>query len=183
MTNAVLSRALAAALALTSAALTPGAALASPDTLRMATENLLEGPVDMAMAPVTAGHVIVENAGEVGLEPVGGPLYGVLGHPGMTALHVGWGLLRTISGALLLVPGVLLFPFEGVDVPEEANVFSHGDALVEAENPLATDPPELEWIPPATHVTLDAKMGIEVPYAKYPETRDVGATYPDEASE
>ena len=183
MTNAVLSRALASALALASAWLAPAVALASPDTLRMATENLVEGPVDMAMAPVTAGRVLVHNAGEVGLDPVGGPVYGVLGSVGMTALHVSWGLLRTISGAVLLVPGVLLFPFEGVDVPEEANVFSHGEALVEAENPLAEDPPELEWVPPATPATIDAKVGIEVPYSRYPETRDVGAVYPDERSE
>ncbi len=181
--HALRACALASVLALASAALAPGAALASPDTLRMATENLVEGPVDMVLAPVTAGRVLVHNADEVGLDPVGGPAYGVLGSVGMTVLHVSWGLLRTLSGAVLLVPGVLLFPFEGVDVPEEANVFQHGEALVEAGNPLAEDPPELKWIPPATPATIDAKLGIEVPYSRYPETRDVGAVYGDERSE
>lgn len=161
----------------------PAGAGASPDTLRMATENLVEGPVDMVLAPVTAGRVLAHNAGEVGLDPVGGPIYGVLGGVGMTALHASWGLLRTLSGALLIVPGVLLFPFEGVDVPEEVNVFAHDEPLLEAENPLAEDPPELKWVMPATPVTIDAKVGVEVPYSRYPETRDVGATYPDEKSE
>ena len=156
-------------------ALAPGVALASPDTLRMALANLLGGPVDVITAPVVAGRTMVHNAGEVGLEPVGPVAYGVLGSVGLTALQVAWGAVRTASGAVLLLPGLVLFPFEGVDLPKEADVFGRGDALYAWENPLAKDPPWLKYVLPATPATVDATLGITVPYSRYPETEGVGA--------
>lgn len=163
------------------AAAAPGAALASPDTLRMALANLLEGPAEVAVAPVVAGRTIANNAGEVGLAPVGPVAYGVLGSVGMTALQAAWGAARTMSGAVLLLPGLALFPFEGVDLPPEADVFGRGDALAVWHNPLAEDPPWLKYVLPATPATVDATLGITVPYSRYPETQGVGAVYPDEA--
>lgn len=159
----------------------PGAALASPDTLRMALANLLEGPVDVAVAPVVAGRTIVHNAGEVGLAPVGPVAYGVLGSVGLTALQAAWGAARTVSGAVLLLPGLALFPFEEADLPAEADVFGRGDALAVWHNPLAEDPPWLKYVLPATPATVDATVGITVPYSRYPETQGEGAAYPDEA--
>ena len=161
-------------------ALAPGVALASPDTLRMALANLLGGPVDVVTAPVVAGRTMVHNAGEVGLEPVGPVAYGVLGSVGLTVLQVAWGAIRTASGAVLLLPGLVLFPFEGVDLPKEADVFGRGDALYAGENPLAKDPPWLKYVLPATPATVDATLGITVPYSRYPETEGVGAVDQDE---
>lgn len=158
----------------------PVAALASPDTLRMALANLLEGPVDVVTAPVVAGRTMVHNAGEVGLEPVGPVAYGVLGTVGLTVLQAAWGVVRTASGAVLLLPGLVLFPFEGADLPPEADVFGRGDALYVWRNPLAEDPPWLKYVLPATPATVDATLGITVPYSRYPETQGVGAVYPDE---
>lgn len=150
----------------------PGVALASPDTLRMALANLLEGPADVAVAPVVAGRTIVNNAGEVGLAPVGPVAYGILGSVGMTALQAAWGTARTVSGAVLLLPGLALFPFEGVDLPPESNVFGRGDSLAVWHNPLAEDPPWLKYVLPATPATVDATLGVTVPYSRYPETQD-----------
>lgn len=174
------SRSLVTLLALTAL---PGAASASPDTLRMALANLMEGPVDMVAAPVVAARTTVQNAGEVGLEPVGPVVYGALAHFGLTVLQLGWGTLRTASGALMLVPGVVLFPFPGVDLPQEADVFGRGDALVSWKNPLAEDPAWLEYVPPATPLTVDATLGITVPYSTYPDSRELGAVGTDEAAQ
>jgi hypothetical protein len=161
----------------------PPVAVASPDTLRMALANVMGGPVDMAVAPVVAGRVLVHNAGEVGGRPVGPVAYGFLGSVGLTALQVAWGVLRTGSGVVMLVPGLVLFPFEGVDLPAEADVFGRGDALYVWKNPLAEDPPWLEYVLPATPATVDATLGIEVPYSRYPSMEGVGAVYPDEATQ
>jgi hypothetical protein len=164
-------------------ALLPQAATASPDTLRMALANVMEGPIDMVAAPVTAGRVLVHNAGEVGGGPVGPVAYGVLGSVGLTALQVGWGALRTLSGVVMLVPGLVLFPFEEADVPKDTDVFGQGDALFVWKNPLAEDPSWLKYILPATKATVDVTLGIEVPYSRYPSTEGVDAVYPDEATQ
>ncbi len=175
-----LSRTVAVALAVLAA---PGAALASPDTLRMALANLIEGPVDVAASPVVAGKTLYHNAHEVGLEPVGPVAYGILGGVGLTLLQAARGTLRTASGAVLLVPGIVLFPFENVDLPKEADVFGRGDALFAAENPLAKDPPWLKYVPPATPATVDATLGITVPYSQYPETSGFEVAAPDAPQE
>jgi len=146
--------------------LAAGPVEASPDTLRMALANLMEGPVDMVMAPVVAGQTVARNVDEVGPAPVA-PAYVLLGTPGLAVLQVGWGALRTVSGAVLLLPGLALFPFEREDLPEDADVFGQGEALVEAENPLAKDPPWVKWVLPATPATVDARLGITVPYSEY----------------
>jgi hypothetical protein len=174
---AVFSRSFVVLLAL---AVAPGVALASPDTLRMALANLLGGPVDVVTAPVVAGRTMVHNANEVGLEPVGPVAYGALGSVGLTVLQVAWGAVRTASGAVMLLPGLVLFPFEGVDLPKEVDVFGRGDALYTGENPLAKDPPWLKYVLPATPATVDPTLGITVPYSRYPETEGVGAVDQDE---
>lgn len=173
-----LSRSVGLSLALLAA---PGGALASPDTLRMALANLMQGPIDVAAAPVVAGRTLYHNAHEVGLGPVGPVAYGLLGGVGLTLVQAAWGTLRTASGAVLLVPGLVLFPFEKVDLPERADVFGRGDALLAAENPLAKDPPWLKYVLPATPATVDATVGITVPYSRYPETSDAGEVHPEEA--
>lgn len=173
------SRSLVALLALVAA---PGAALGSPDTLRMAFADLLQGPVDMVAAPIVAGRTMVHNAGEVGLEPVGPVAYGVLGSLGLTALQVGWGALRTASGAIFLLPGLVLLPFPDADLPAEADVFGRGDALYSWKNPLG-EAPFWEKVLIPKPASMDATLGITVPYSRYPETEGVGAVYPDEAAE
>jgi hypothetical protein len=149
----------------------------------MALANVMQGPVDMVGAPVVAGRVIVHNAGEVGGGPVGPVAYGVLGSVGLTALQVAWGALRTGSGLVMLLPGLVLFPFEDADVPAQADVFGRGNALFVWKNPLAEDPPWLKYVLPATPATVDATLGIEVPYSRYPSIEGVGAVYPDEATQ
>jgi len=160
----------------------PGAVQASPDTLRMAFSDLLEGPADVVAAPVVAGRTVVHNASEVGGEPAGPVAYGVLGSVGLTALQMGWGVARMLSGALMVVPGLLLLPFPGVDVPPEADVFSRGDALYTWKNPLGEES-DLEKALIPKPVSMDAKLGITVPYSRYHESGSDQAVYPDERGE
>lgn len=161
----------------------PPMASASPETARMAFANLLQGPLDVVTAPVVAGRTAYHNASEVGLEPVGPVAYTILGHLGLTALQAAWGTARTLSGALMLLPAMVLFPFENVDLPKEADVFGQGNALLAAENPLAEEPAWVRWNPVTTPATVDAAIGIEVPHSRYLDTQGVGATYGDETPE
>ena len=39
--------------------------------------------------------------------------------------------------------------------------------LVDEQNPLADEPEWLEYVPPATPATMDAELGIQVPYSEY----------------
>lgn len=144
---------------------------ASPDTFRRAIGNVIQGPLDVALSPALGGLATVRNAPEVADHPVLELLYAPFGWVGLTALQAGNGVMRTVTGALQLVPAVFLFPFEA-DLPDFLDPFSQGEALVEADNPLADSPPWLKYVPLLTPATVDLKLGVmsdaslyETPYA------------------
>ena len=154
----------AGAFAVLLAGLAAGPSHASPETLRRSFGNLFQAPLDVVLAPVTAGIATVRNFDEVGDHPAEAAVYAVPGYLGLTILQVGVGALRLVSGAVQLLPGLVLFPFEGVDLAGRFDYFSHGEALVEGANPLAEEPPWLVWVPIATPFTIDAKFGIISPF-------------------
>ena len=154
----------AGAAAVLLAGLAAGPSQASPDTLRRSFGNLLQGPLDVALAPVTGGIATAQNFDEVGDHPAEAVIYAVPGYLGLTILQVGVGALRVVSGAVQLLPALVLFPFENVDLDGRFDFFSHGEALVDAANPLAEEPPWLKWVPIATPFTVDAKFGIISPF-------------------
>lgn len=155
------------ALGVLAACMLAGSAQASPDTLRLALEDLTFGVVDVAASPVTGGIATADNLDAVSDDGVLQGLYAVPGWAGLTVLQALQGSLRVVVGALELVPGLVLFPFPDTDVPPEWNVFRRGDALVDARNPLATHPAWLPWLLPVTPFTIDARIAPISPWAVY----------------
>lgn len=145
---------------------------ASPDSLRLAIEDLTLGVVDVAASPVTGGIATAENLDAVSDHGFLQGLYAVPGWLGLTTLQAFQGSLRVLVGALELVPGIVLFPFPDADVPEEWNVFRRGDALVDARNPLAERPAWLPWVLPVTPFTIDARIAPVSPWAIYETPED-----------
>ncbi len=172
--SAALRSGRAGAVAVLLAGLGAGPSNASPETLRRSFGNLFQAPLDVVLAPVTAGIVTARNFDEVGEHPAEAAVYAVPGYLGLTLLQVGVGALRLVSGAVQLLPGLVLFPFEGADLDARFDYFSRGEALVEGVNPLAEEPPWLVWVPIATPFTIDAKFGILSPFGLYDEPAPEG---------
>jgi len=149
-----------------------GAAHASPDTLRNALEDIVLGAADLGVSPVTAGLATAQNLDEMSDSWALQALYVVPGWLGMTFVHAGQATLRVAAGALELVPGVLLFPFPGVDVPESFNVFRR-DPIVDVQNPLAENPAWLPWVPVITPFTIDVRFMPISPWADFEPPPDV----------
>jgi hypothetical protein len=144
----------------------PGSADASPDTLRRSLENIVMAPLDIALAPANGWIALRANLPRVADTTAQRAVYAVPGYLGLTALHVGTGLLRAVSGVLQLPPGVALFAFD-TDLPPGFDPFRKGSALVDWRNPLGEAPPWLKYVLPATPFTIDAKFGILSPWALY----------------
>lgn len=141
-----------------------GSAVASPDTLRLAIEDIVFGVVDVAAAPVTGGVATAANLDAVSDNGFLQGLYVLPGWLGLTSLQLVQGTLRVATGAIQLVPGIVLFPF-GADVPEDFNVFRSGDALVDVRNPLAENPTWLRYVLPVTPFTIDCRIAPISPWA------------------
>ncbi len=147
----------------------PSVATASPDTLRVALEDIAFGAADIVASPVTGGVATAQNLESVSDHAALQGLYAVPGWLGLTFLQASQGVLRVVVGAVQLVPGLVLFPFPNTDVPEEFNVFRSGELLVDARNPLAENPAWLPWVLPVTPFTIDARFAPISPWAVYPE--------------
>jgi hypothetical protein len=143
-----------------------GVASASPDTLRMALEDILFGAVDVVVAPVNGGRATARNFDEVSDNAVLQGLYAVPAALGLTTLQALQGALRTATGIVELVPGIFLFPFSA-DLDPDLNVFRRGDLMVDLENPLGDEPPWLAYVPIATPFTIDVRIGPLSPWALY----------------
>ena len=79
-----------------------GVASASPDTLRMALEDILFGAVDVVVAPVNGGRATARNLDEVSDNAALQGLYAVPAALGLTTLQALQGLLRTATGIVEL---------------------------------------------------------------------------------
>jgi hypothetical protein len=156
--------ALTTAVALLAAA---GPALASPETLRRGFGHLVQGPLDSALSPVTAGIAVAKNVPEVGESWGERALYPVFGYGGLLLLGAASGVGRSLLGAFQTVCGIFLFPFPGADLGPGIEPFAQGPVLVAASNPLAERPPWLKWVPPLTFFTIDARFGALPPGSTY----------------
>jgi hypothetical protein len=144
---------------------------ASPDTLRLALEDITMGTADVLASPVTGGIATADNLDAVSDATWLQAVYAVPGWLGLTFLQAGQGSLRVLVGALELVPGIVLFPFPDTDVPEDFNVFRQG-ALVDAQNPLGKRPTWLPYVLPVTPITIDARVFPVSPWAVYLAPQD-----------
>ncbi len=143
-------------------AVVPPAAQASPETLRRALGNLIQAPIDVVLAPVVAGRTLVNNLRDIDDTPAVRVAYAVPGYFWLTGVQAGAAVLRGVSGALELIPGIFLLPFE-TDIDALYDPADRGAAMVEFVNPLAEDD-TAKWIP---LVTWDVRFGITYTSAEY----------------
>ena len=108
VTQAHSLRRFAAALALGALMLAPGSAGAGTDTLKRGAGNCVQAPFDMILSPVTAGIVLKRNLDNVDDTKAVRYAYAVPGYLWLTGLHAGASVLRLLSGAFELFPGMVL---------------------------------------------------------------------------
>jgi hypothetical protein len=106
-----------ALLALGLLALPAAPAAASPKTLKRSVENLTQWPLDVATAPVVSAYTIQRNMREIGDSLAVQIFYPLPGFAWNCMVQVGAGTLRGLAGALELVPGIVLLPFDADMTP------------------------------------------------------------------
>lgn len=101
--------------ALLAALLVVGAAApasASSATLKRALTNLLFGPLDFALSPITAATGVYNNIQDIDDTMAVRVGYAIPGVVWNMAFNAGGSVVRVFTGALEVVPGILLLPFE-----------------------------------------------------------------------
>ena len=147
--------------------MTSVSASASPDTLRRAFGNIFMGPLDMVLSPVVAVKTTAENLSDVDDTDAVRVVYAVPGVIFLTGLDFASGIIRTITGALEVVPGVLVFPFE-TDLDPLFDPVEDAPALVNWENPLVDV--ENPWVydnPLVAPFAIRVKFGINYTRAEF----------------
>jgi hypothetical protein len=142
--------------------LAASSAQASPETLRRSVGNLVQAPIDAVLSPVTAGRTLVRNLRDVDDTMPVKIFYAGPGYIWLTGVQFGAAILRGVAGALELVPGIFLLPFE-TDISPLYDPADRGAALVEMENPLA-DNDVMRWVP---IVTWNVRFGVTYTSAEY----------------
>ncbi len=89
-----------------------GPAEASPETLKRSAQNLVFGPFDFFFGPIVGTRAVYNNLQDIDDTTSVRVFYAVPGVAWNAAVCMGGGVLRLISGALELVPGLVLVPFE-----------------------------------------------------------------------
>jgi hypothetical protein len=106
---------------------------ASPKTLKRSIENLTLWPLDVATAPIVAVWQIYRNMRDIDDSLAVRIVYPVPGFAWNTAVQMGAGVLRGVTGVFELVPGIVLIPFE-TDVDPLFDPAVDSEALVNWEN-------------------------------------------------
>ena len=126
---------LATALCLVAAFASPAAATEA--TFKRAVSNLLLGPLDVALSPIVAPRSVYTNLTEIDDTPGVRIVWALPGVAWNMAFNIGGGCLRTFTGVLEIVPGVLLLPVE-TDMDPIFAPPERADALIEEETHLGT---------------------------------------------
>jgi hypothetical protein len=161
----VVGLALAALLALVAL---PGASHATDSTLRMAFGNIVNGPLDMIVSPYTGGYILVTNLRDIDDSRGVRVTYAVPGYVWLTGLEFGSGGIRTITGALESIPGVLLFPFDN-DMDELFDPVGSSSAIVvDWYNPVSDNEEwYVRWNPVATFFSIPIRFGLNYTRSDY----------------
>ncbi len=109
-------------------------ASASTETLKRSVSNILWGPFDMALSPVTTAINLTRKMMDVDDSVAVRVIFAVPGYIWTTGVGMGGGGLRAITGCLELVPGLLLIPFEA-DLDPLFDPVDRAPALVDIETP------------------------------------------------
>ncbi|MAJ61445.1 MAG: hypothetical protein CBC48_16735 [bacterium TMED88] len=108
---------------------------ASPETLRRSFSNIIGGPLDMILSPITATMTVARNLTEIDDSTGVRLVYAIPGIFWLTGLDFGSGFIRCATGALEFPPGIFLFPFEP-DVDTLFDPVDDAGALIDLDNPL-----------------------------------------------
>ncbi|MCZ6784924.1 MAG: hypothetical protein O7G30_16620 [Proteobacteria bacterium] len=111
----------------------PSAANASYRTLGRSIGNILQAPLDLICSPVVVGMTLYRNLKDIDDTTGVRVAYTVPGYLWMLGVQVGASSVRTITGALQLIPGIFLLPFEA-DLDPLYDPVDNSSALVEWEN-------------------------------------------------
>jgi hypothetical protein len=109
-------------------------ASASTATLRRSVGNLVFAPFDLLLSPVVAARSIYGNLRDVDDSPGVRAFFVVPGFAWYTGVQAMAAIVRGITGAIELVPGIVLVPFETDLEPLFAPV-ERGKALVDVDTP------------------------------------------------
>jgi hypothetical protein len=113
----------------------PPPASASPETLKRAVSNMLFGPLDVVFAPVVGSQTVYRNVQDIDDTMWVRVFYLVPGVAWNTALEIGSGIIRCMTGGIELLPGIGLLPFEA-DLDPLFAPPEKSDALVDRETPI-----------------------------------------------
>lgn len=127
---------LRASLVLALALVVPLSAHAGPETLQRSVSNLLFAPLDLVLSPVVACKTVVENLMNIEDTTAVRVAYTAPGVVWLTGLNAGASVLRAATGALELVPGIVLLALPGSEMTPLFDPAIRGQALVDAETPV-----------------------------------------------
>jgi len=117
-------------LALGLAAVGPGTAYATGETLKRATSNILMAPLDIALSPIVAGKTIVTNMREIEDSTPVRVTYAIPGYVFLTGVQAGAGVIRAVTGILEFIPGLGLLFFD-TDLDPLYDPVERSEALVD----------------------------------------------------
>ena len=121
---------LAAALLLVFSLASP--ASASPETIKRSATNILFGPLDFILGPVVGTRAVYNNIQDINDTTGVRVAFAVPGAAWNSAMQMGGGVLRTFSGLLEFLPGLILIPFEA-DMDPLFTMPERQDALIDEE--------------------------------------------------
>jgi hypothetical protein len=144
----------------TVASLTPAPAEASPEVLRRGLGNIINGPLDMLLSPLVGGYTVAKNIADIDDTAAVRLVYVLPGWVWLAGLNFGSGAIRTVTGCLEMLPGVLLYPFE-TDIDPLFDSVETAGAWVDWPNPLNdTENPWLLYNPVYTLLSIDFRFGL-----------------------
>jgi hypothetical protein len=107
-------------------------ASASPETIKRSVTNILFGPLDFVLGPVTGTRAVYNNLQDIDDSTGVRILFAVPGVAWNSAMQMGGGVLRTFTGVLEFLPGLILIPFEA-DMDPLFTMPERQDALIDEE--------------------------------------------------
>ncbi len=147
--------------------LAPGPAAATPDTLRRGLGNIMMGPFDMALSPIQGIYTVARNLKEIDDSPGVRLAFAIPGWGWLTMVNFGGGMIRTLTGTLEIIPGVILFASEA-DMDPLFDPVEDAGALFEWDNPLIdVENPWVYYNPLVAPFAIRVKMGINYTRPEY----------------
>ncbi len=110
-------------------------AAASSETLKRAISNILFGPTDVALGPIVGARSVYHNIQDIDDTPGVRIAFIIPGVAWNGAMCMAGGVLRTLTGVLEFIPGLILLPFEADMDPLFAPP-GRADALIDEDTKL-----------------------------------------------